>query len=198
MLPDHVSEYQHRMSALCLLMLLFTSSAWAKTEVTVDKSDDDILHIQAQVFAAAPPEVAWEVLTDYKQIAAFVPNMASSRIISAPGEPLRVEQKGGTSFLLFSFPIEVVFEIDAKSSHELHFHSVSGNLRDMTGDYRIVAVSNGTRIFYEVQFKPDFWAPPLISVIIMRNEIKRQFDGLVKEIERRYTAQQKVSSSRTE
>ncbi len=177
------------------MMLLFTASVWAKTEVTVNKSDDDIIHVQAQIFVAAPPRVAWEVLTDYEHIATFVPNMASSHIISAPGEPLRVEQKGSTSFLLFTFPIEVVFEIDARSSRELHFHSISGNLRDMTGDYRIAAVSGGTRISYEARFKPDFWVPPLISVAIMRNEIKRQFDGLVEEIERRYTAQQKVSSS---
>ena len=186
------------MRALCLLMLLFSFAAWAKTEVTVDKSDDDIIHVQAQVFAVAPPRVAWEVLTDYEHIATFVPNMASSRIISAPGEPLRVEQKGSTSFLLFSFPIEVVLEIDAKSLRGLHFHSVSGNLRDMTGDYRMAAISNGTHIFYEAHFKPDFLVPPLVSVAIMRNEIKQQFDGLVKEIERRYSAQQKVSSSRTE
>ncbi len=186
------------MRVLCFLLLLFTTSSWAKTEVAVNKSDDDIIHVQVQVFAAAPPEVAWEVLTDYEHIAAFVPNMASSQIISAPGEPLRVEQKGSASFLLFSFPIEVVYEFDARTSRGLHFHSVSGNLRDMTGDYRIVAVSNGTRIFYEAQFKPDFWTPPLISVAIMRHEIKQQFDGLVKEIERRYTAQQKVPSSLTE
>jgi hypothetical protein len=193
MLPN-----QHRMRALCLLLLLFTSSTWAKTEVTVNKSDDNIIHVQAQIFAAAPPRVAWEVLTDYEHFAAFVPNMASSRIISAPGEPQHVEQKGSMSFLLFSFPIEVVFEIDAKSSRGLHFHSVSGNLRDMTGGYRMAAISNGTRIFYEAQFKPDFWVPPLVSVTIMRNEIKRQFDGLVLEIERRYTAQQKVLLSQTE
>lgn len=179
-------------------MLLFTSAAWAKTEVTVNKSDDDIIHVQAQLFAAAPPGIAWEALTDYEHLADFIPNMVSSHIISAPGEPLRVEQKGSTSFLLFSFPIEVVFEIDAKSARGLHFHSVSGNLRDMTGDYRMVAVGNGTHIFYEAQFKPDFWVPPLISIVIMRNEIKRQFGGLVKEIERRYAAQQKVSLSQTE
>ena len=144
------------MRALCLLLLLFTSSTWAKTEVTVNKSDDNIIHVQAQIFAAAPPRVAWEVLTDYEHFAAFVPNMASSRIISAPGEPQHVEQKGSMSFLLFSFPIEVVFEIDAKSSRGLHFHSVSGNLRDMTGGYRMAAISNGTRIFYEAQFKFAF------------------------------------------
>ena len=142
--------------------------------------------------------MAWEVLTDYEHIAAFVPNMTSSQIISAPGEPLRVEQKGSASFLLFSFPIEVVYEFDARTSRGLHFHSVSGNLRDMVGDYRLTAISNGTRIFYEARFKPDFWVPPLVSVAIMRNEIKRQFDGLVLEIERRYTAQQKVLSSQTE
>jgi hypothetical protein len=183
------------MRALCLLLLLFAFPAWAKTEVTVNKSNDDVIHVQAQVFAAASPKVAWEALTDYEHIADFIPDMASSHIVSALGEPLRIEQKGSTSFLFLSFPIEVVFEIDANSSRGLHFHSVSGNLRDMTGDYRVMAVGNGTQIFYEAQFKPDFWVPPLISAVIMRKQITQQFDGLVKEIERRYSAQQKVPSS---
>ncbi len=186
------------MRALCLLLLLFTSVAWAETEVTVSKSDDDTIHVQVQLLVAAPSKVAWEVLTDFEHIASFVPNMVSSQIISAPGEPLRVEQKGGTSFFLFSFPIQSVLEIDSRTSQGLRFHSISGNLHDMIGNYRIEEINEGTRIFYQAQFKPDFWVPPLVSVGIMRNEIKNQFDGLAKEIERRYTAQQEVSSNRTE
>lgn len=184
------------MKVFFLLMLLFTCRCWAQSDIEVERSGDGMIQVQAQVFAPAPPEVAWGVLTDYEHLAAFVPDMTSSRVVSAPGEPVRVEQKGSTSFLLFSFPLEVVFEIEAVSSRELRFRAIAGNLHDMTGAYRLEAADSGTRIHYETRFRPDFWVPPLVSTGIMRREIKRQFDGLVREIARRNATLHEIPPTR--
>ncbi len=176
------------MKALFLLMLLLTSGqCWAESEITVERSSDGMIHVQAQVIAPAPADVVWQTLTDYEHLAMFVPDMAISRVVSAPGEPLVVEQQGSTSFLWFSFPIKVVFAIDVVSARELRFRAIEGNLNDMTGTYRLEQTSAGTRIHYETRFRPDFWVPPLVSTGIMRREIARQFDGLVQEIVRRNT-----------
>ena len=178
------------MKALFLLMLLLTSSpCWAASEVTVNRSDNGIIHVQAQVIVSAPVDVVWQTLTDYEHLAMFVPDMNSSRVVSAPGETLLVEQQGSTSFLLFSFPIKVIFAIEAISARELRFRAVEGNLHDMTGTNPLEPTNAGTRIHYETRFRPDFWVPPLITAGIMQREITRQFDGLVQEIVRRNTNQ---------
>lgn len=168
-----------------LLMLLFLASCWARAEVTVESANGGHLQVQAHYDTPATPDLVRQVLTDYDHLADFIPDMHSSRTISAPGQPLQVEQKGSASFLFFSFPLEVMFEIDDDAAAELHFHSVAGNLRDMTGSYRLEPLPSGTRIHYQARFRPDFPVPPLISRSIMRREIERQFDGLLREIERR-------------
>lgn len=172
-----------------LLMLLFLTSCWARAEVMVDAANDGYIQVHAHFVTAAPPALARQTLTDYDHLAEFIPDMRSSRIVSAPGQPLQVEQKGSASFLFFSFPLEVIFEINDAAPTELHFHSISGNLRDMTGSYRLEPLDSGTRIRYETRFRPDFQVPLLISVGIMRREIERQFDGLLREIERRHAQQ---------
>ncbi len=173
-----------------LLMLLFLGSCWARAEVTVNTADNNFIQVHAQLVTPATPDMVWQVLTDYDHLAEFIPDMRSSRTISAPGLPVQVEQKGSASFMFFSFPLIVVFEIDDHSPADLHFHSISGNLRDMTGHYRLTPLDNGTRIQYAARFQPDFHVPPLISGAIMRREIERQFDGLLLEIERRNAARQ--------
>lgn len=176
------------MKTFFLLMLLtLTWPCRAESEIVVDRDSDGMVQVQAQVFAPAPAEIVWQTLTDYDHLALFVPDMTSSRIVSAPGQPLRVAQKGATSFLMFSFPIEVVFEIEAVSARELRFHAIEGNLQDMSGTYRLEPTAAGTRIHYETRFRPGFWVPPLVSEGIMQREITRQFEGLVKEIARRNT-----------
>lgn len=178
---------------LLSLALLLSCRCWAQAEVEVSRTDDGVIHVSAQVDVPAPPEIVLEVLTDYDHLAAFVPDMTSSRVVSVPGEPLRVEQKGSTSFLLFSFPLEVLFEIDQVSSAELHFHSISGNLHDMVGSYKLQGAGGGTRIQYQTSFRPDFWVPPLISTGIMQREVVHQFEGLLEEIARRNAAHDPVS-----
>lgn len=174
------------MKAFFLLVLLMASGgARAGPEVVVERGADGMIQVQALVFARAPVEVAWQTLTDYDHLALFVPDMTSSRVVSAPGDALRVAQQGATSFLLFSFPIEVVFAIEPVAARELRFHAIEGNLHDMTGAYRLEPTEGGTRIHYQTRFRPGFWVPPLVSTGIMQREITRQFDGLVQEIERR-------------
>jgi hypothetical protein len=171
--------------ALLTTALFLASESNAQTTVDVHQLDNGFLDVQAEATIPASLAVTWEVLTDYEHLSGFIPEMTSSHIISAAGETSLVEQKGGTSFLSFSFPIEVVFEIEAIPYRHISFHSIKGNLKDMTGSYSLEQLNSSVHLHYETKFHPDFWLPPFISTSIIRTEIEHQFDGLIKEIERR-------------
>ncbi|MGH8727776.1 MAG: SRPBCC family protein [Burkholderiales bacterium] len=83
--------------------------------------------MDAVISVAVEPDLAWAVLTDYNHPADFVPDLLLSRVIGH--EPLHVEQKGETGFLIWRFPIEVVFEIEERPPRAIGFKSVSGNLK---------------------------------------------------------------------
>jgi carbon monoxide dehydrogenase subunit G len=139
---------------LLIMMLFFSSPAYAQVSVEVDKSADGLIAVQANVSIEASAEVVWEVLTDYEHLAGFIPNMRSSRIVSVPGGPLLVEQKGETSFLGYRFPLEIVFEIESVPLKEVKFRAVSGNLQPMEGSYRLEAFGKATRLSYAAHSAP--------------------------------------------
>jgi len=177
-----------KITPLLLTLLFLAAPAYAQVSVMVDESTDGLIAVQVNALIEAPTEVVWEVLTDYEHLAGFVPNMQSSRVVSAPGAPLRVAQKGETDFLVYRFPLEVVFEIESVPLQEVKFHAVSGNLHAMEGTYRLGAAGKNTRLNYSAHFRPDFWVPPLIGPSIMQAQITRQFDGLLMEVASRNAA----------
>lgn len=174
-----------KIAPLLVIMLFFSTPVHAQVNVTVDNSADGLIAVQANALIEASADVVWEVLTDYEHLAGFIPNMRSSRIVSAPGAPLLVEQKGETGFLGYRFPLEIVFGIESVPLQEVKFRAVSGNLQAMKGSYRLEAFGKATRLSYSAHFHPDFWVPPLIGPSIMQAEITRQFDGLLAEVARR-------------
>lgn len=171
--------------ALLMPALFFACECAAQTTIEVKQSDNGFLNVQVEAIIPASLAGTWNVLTDYEHLPEFIPDMTSSHIISTVGETVRVEQTGKTSFLLLSFPLEVVFEVEAIPYHHIKFHSIRGNLKDMVGSYSLIQLSSGTHIRYETKFQPDFWIPPFLSSGIIRTEIEHQFEGLTKEIERR-------------
>jgi carbon monoxide dehydrogenase subunit G len=171
--------------ALSLLLLLLVSSADAQPQVTVTQAEDGLISVVADDQVAAPVDVVWQTLTDYEHLASFIPDMQTSRVISAPGEPLHVRQEGATRFIGYNFPINGTFQIDTDPPNKVQFHSIAGNVRDMEGSYRLEMSGAVTHLHYEARFRPDFWVPALIGPSIMHGEINRQFEGLAAEILRR-------------
>lgn len=140
--------------------------------------------VSACASTSATPELAWQVLTDFDHLSDFVPDMDRSRVISAPGEPLRVEQQGVWHALFFQRRIEVVFAIELDPLRAITFRAVDGNLRPMSGHLRLTGRPD-CRIEYRAQSTPDFWIPPLIGPALMRGQVRQQLDGVLGEIRRR-------------
>lgn len=140
--------------------------------------------VMACASTTASPGLTWQVLTDFDHLSDFVPDMRRSRVISAPGEPLRVEQQGTWHALFFQRRIEVVFAIELDPMRDIAFRAVDGNLRPMSGHLRLTGRPD-CRIEYRAQSTPAFWIPPLIGPALMRGQIREQLEGVLGEIRRR-------------
>ena len=144
-----------------------------------------VYSMRIELPVAADPATVWQVLSDYDHLAGFLPNLRTSRIISAPGEPLRIEQRGETGFLFFTFSVDVELAIEETPPLRLGFRAIRGNMRNMRGEWRIVRTDAGSRMEYESEMEPDFWVPPLIGPAVVRRDVSNQVAGLVREIMRR-------------
>jgi carbon monoxide dehydrogenase subunit G len=152
--------------------------------VDVDRSGTRFA-VQATATVAAPVAVVWEVLTDYDNLASFIPGLSVSAVNRRSGNRLQVEQKGEARFLVFSYPIEVVLEVLESPSNSVSSRAVGGNLKRMSGRYDLKSARGGVLLRYTGELEPDFGLPPIIGTLAVRSMVEEQFGAMVAEIERR-------------
>lgn len=155
-----------------------------RISVYVDRSSDGVA-VDTRALLPVPPRVVWDVLTDYNRIAAFVPGLKVSRLLSGAGEPLLLEQKGGINFAVFSFDIDVVARVEELPFHTIRFESVGGNMREMRGEWNVEDLGDGSRLRYRLHVVPGFWVPPVVGPAVIRRNFVEQFDALTREMMRR-------------
>lgn len=190
----------NRRRALALLMAL-VALAWMprfsfaasglRPLVDVDRSMIlGTITIRAFIDVPVDARVGWAVLTDYDRLAQFVPDMHESRLVSKPGQPHRVLQRGEKSWLMLDAPFEILMQMDETPPSRIAFHQISGTLRDMNGEWRLVPLKSGVRIAYYARMEPGLLSPraPGDSVLI-RADIERMLEAIGSEMLRRQDVQ---------
>jgi len=172
-----------------LLPFLFWAGTAARAEpdILVERRQDSI-HIEASLHVAAHHHVAWQVLTDYDNLASFVPGLRTSRIVSAAGEPMLLRQTGQSGFLWFSMPLEVVVRIREMPLVAILFDTVSGNLKSKSGEWRLEQRDDATLLSYRVHVVPGFWVPPLIGSAVIGQDVRNMLASVAQEMQRRAAA----------
>ena len=170
------------------IAFLQAGAAAAADDLTVDAfRRGAAVEVIARATLHAPQELVWRTLTDYDQLASFIPGMLKSRVIERRGPAAIVEQFGEVRFLFFRFPIEVTLSSVELPPDVIEVRVLKGNLRRLEGGYRIErgAAPDSLVLHWRGLIQPDAPLPPLLEEVIMRANIEDQFAGMVREIERR-------------
>lgn len=143
------------------------------------------LAVHARITAAAPPSLCYAVIADFDRLAEFIPGLRTSRIVSAPGEPLRLRQVGETKLGFRQYRLDVTLALEADPPRQIRFARVAGNLEVMDGRWLVTGDARACAVDYEAALRPEFWVPPVIGPMLVRRQVQQQIDGLAAEIERR-------------
>ncbi|HYP68808.1 MAG TPA: SRPBCC family protein [Thiobacillaceae bacterium] len=142
--------------------------------------------VRAFIDVPVDARAAWEVLTDYDRLAQFVPDMRESRLVSKPGQPHRVFQRGEKSWLILDAPFEVLMQMDETPPSHIVFHQLSGTLRDMYGEWRLLPLRGGVRITYYARMEPGLLSPRAPGdTVLIRADIERMLVAIGNEMLRR-------------
>lgn len=167
-----------------LLPLVWGPGVASSAEVVVSRAAAGF-EVRAGIEAPAPIDSCYAVLTDFERLAEFIPDMQSSRIVSAPGKPLLVRQVSRTRFAFFELSFDVTLALELDPPSRIGFRRVAGSLVHMEGDWRISGDGSGCRIEYGAIIAPGVFVPPLIGPAVMRRQVRRQLEGIEAEIARR-------------
>ncbi len=152
--------------------------------VTVNR-DGDKVSIEMQVVVPVPVAIAWAVLTDFDQMARFIPNLSASAAVSEGRNLLRVTQKGTANWGPFGFDFESVRRITLHPMSRIEATALSGKISRMTSVSELRPTNGGVDIRYRADGEIDFWLPPLLGTSAMRKQTQQQFEAMVAEMLRR-------------
>ena len=181
-MPDMIPIKRLTRFAILAVFLAGATQAWAEARVQV-VADAAIIRISAEVDAKVDREVAWGVLTDYNHWAEFVPDLLVSRVISRPGEPLRLEQRGRIPWLP-NFPVVMLVAVEESPPKLVRMQRIAGNVRALQGEWQIQG-NAPVRLVYRSVVEPGFPMPPQVSVDIFRHDAKVRLEAMAQEMERR-------------
>lgn len=152
----------------------------ARVQVTAEAAR---LHVYAEIDTRVDRETAWGVLTDYNRWSEFVPDLLLCRVISRPGEPLRLEQRGRLPGLP-NFPLVLITQVEESPPQAIRFQRLAGNVRALTGEWQILGTSP-VRLIYRSMVEPGLPMPPQMTLEIFRNDAKLRLEAMAREMARR-------------
>lgn len=186
--------------SLCAALWL-AGAASATTPAVLEVSArrvGDLFEVQARATLQAPLPVVWGTLTDYERLPEFVPGLRRSRILSRDGATTTVEQSGEARFLMLTVPIEVVTE-STERPNRIEVRRIGGTLRHLQGRYDTEVLATQppqVLLRWTGSIGLDLELPPLIGETLVRLQLQEQFEGMVREIERREALRRQTQAGR--
>lgn len=147
--------------------------------------DGRLLQVRATLGSDTPAATCYAVLADFDRLEEFVPGLEVSEVVSAPGQPIRLHQVGDASAGFFHVTLDVTLAVREQPPTRIAFDRVAGNLRRMHGSWTVAGDDRRCGIVYEADIEPEFWVPPLIGPMLMRNQVEAQLEGVMAELRRR-------------
>lgn len=144
----------------------------ARLEITTEKLQGRQRRICASILVPCSVEQVWLVLTDYDNLANFIPNLTVSRRLGVSDAGTLLEQVGTQCFLNVQFCARVLLNMVEHFPHQLGFTMIEGDFKAFEGAWKL-APTDGTegitKLIYEVTVCP----PRAIPALLIERHLRR-------------------------
>ncbi|MEY3299106.1 MAG: hypothetical protein RLZZ597_2366 [Cyanobacteriota bacterium] len=123
----------------------------------------------------------WQILTDYDNLASFIPNLSRSRRLPHPDGGIRLEQVGSQAFLNVKFCARVVLDAVEVFPQEIRFTMVEGDFRQFEGKWTLDTIagpSPRTRLSYDLLICPPLAMPAGLIERHIRHDLTRNLQAI--------------------
>jgi ribosome-associated toxin RatA of RatAB toxin-antitoxin module len=129
---------------------------------------------------------AWSVLTDYDNFERFLPNIASSKIISAKGDRILFEQVNVVDLWLFKQKFTVQVEAIKTKPNKIDFKIVDGDLKKLVGQWQIKQISPGKILLsHAVEVEPGDKTEKPLFYGVYESALEETLKAIAQEITKR-------------
>jgi hypothetical protein len=173
-------------AALFVLALSLPAAAAGNDDIAVKvRKEGETIHVSVDCPVQAPPSVAWEVMTDYDNMAKFISNLTESNVRMHMGNRMQVAQKGKASRGPLSISFENMREIELVPKSEIRSKLIEGDVLPAQFVTRIEEREGVTHVMHTGSYTPSMWVPPGIGPAMIEAETRKQYGEYRAEILRR-------------
>lgn len=143
----------------------------SRGQVLVNSVDSGRGFVQAAILVDVPVERVWSLIVDCPEAAKVIPNLKSCTILERHEGWNIIEQRVGLSWILPD--ILCRFRADYDALQQIHFKSISGNLKEVEGHWYFVRTAGGekTILFYSVYVNPGFYIPQWVVRLVLEADL---------------------------
>ncbi len=183
---DRFSGYK-AFQVVALGVMLCTQAAMAQDEslMMVSVASEPKAHaktVEARVTIDAPPELVWEVMTDYPEMKNILPGYEKSNVVksSAAGKVVDIAMKVAAFLPTYKYQVQVK---ESRPAYQIRLNRISGDFKALTATYKLVPEHNNTktRLVYSLNIDPGFNLPG--SQSILKNNTEKSLKALERHIE---------------
>ena len=169
--------------AACLLAMASNASSQVRS-VDVTREGDAYV-VTVQVFAPVSRSIAWDVLTDFADMAKWVPNLKESVVVKPGDRQMTIEQQGTAKFGGVGFSYTSVREIVLDPQTTIRSTQVKGSMRRQESLMTLTPDGDGTRMQYRLEVVPSLLTSAAFSEDRLKQETQEQFTAIVGEMVKR-------------
>ena len=172
---------------LALAVFVIAASAAAQSPVrSIDVAyDGETYVVKARMFAPVTQAIAWDVLTDFANMAKWVPNVSESMIVKPGDKQFTIEQRGIAKFAGLSFSYTSLREIVLNPQTTIQATQIKGSMKRQQSLMTVSMEGDGTRLQYQLELVPSMLASAVLSQDFLKHEIEEQFTAIVGEMIKR-------------
>ncbi len=156
-------------------------------EQTMERLPKGTRRLAAQLRTPIQRSLLWSVLTDYEKLSTFIPNLASSTLISRTNNKVELHQIGSQKLMGLKFSAQVQIElIEDPANGCLEFKLIKGDFRRFEGSWRINSQEDDvTNLLYELTVQGCVGMPVGLIEQRLRDDLTTNLLSVEKEASRR-------------
>ncbi len=140
-----------RLSILVTVLLLSANSAAfaATPSVSVADGSGEAKVVKAQVVIDAPATQVWQTITNYNNMASYMPGYKKSRVTGGAGSNKTLDIGVKVSALLptYNYKVRVT---ENKSAYTVKIQRTSGDFKAINANYKLIPQGNKTLLVYSL------------------------------------------------
>lgn len=170
-----------------ILAVLLSGPAWAgDVSVSVKAEGQGVYLLEGSFVTAAPTATAWNVLTDYNGIPAFVSSMKSSRVLQYRADSILLQQESVGGLFFLKKTVDVLLEVREEPLRRIEFKDISKtSFESYEGSWELQDAKGGVLVRYRLQAKNGFAVPGFVMRGASRKGVEKLLDEVKTEMERR-------------